>query len=299
MSSSPRQWLPAYLGTSVAWGCSFIFIKEGLTFLTPFGVAFGRCFFGAVTLFIIARATRNAWPRDPVVWAHLAFVALLINVLPGILFAVAETHVTSILAGIANALTPLTTLFFMTVVFRDERLSREQLLGLVTGLIGVLVVFGAWHGLGHNPWWAVGALLLSVVLYGVTFPYTRRYLTPRQLPPTSLASAQLLLAAVMLTPTFFIDGMNGHGVTWRGGISIILLGILGSGLAFMWNFKVINLAGSSVASTVTYLSPLVAVVVGVVVLRETLTWYQPVGGFIVLVGAALGQGRFKRRSHVS
>jgi drug/metabolite transporter (DMT)-like permease len=93
--------------------------------------------------------------------------------------------------------------------------------------------------------------------------------------------------------------MNGHGVTWRGGISIILLGILGSGLAFMWNFKVINLAGSSVASTVTYLSPLVAVVVGVVVLRETLTWYQPVGGFIVLVGAALGQGRFRRRSHVS
>ena len=72
----------------------------------------------------------------------------------------AETRTTSIVAGIINALTPLTTLFFILVVFRDEKVKRFQLVGLVVGLVGVLLVLGAWQGFGSNPWWAVAALLV-------------------------------------------------------------------------------------------------------------------------------------------
>ncbi|HUY42703.1 MAG TPA: DMT family transporter [Acidimicrobiales bacterium] len=295
MRTARRDWLWPYLGIGLVWGCSFLFIKESLTFLTPFGVAFLRCALGGTTLVTIAKVRGLHLPREKVVWAHLLVIALCINVLPGILFAVAETRTTSILAGIINAMTPITSLFFIAVVFRDERISRDQLIGLVIGALGVAVVLGLWHGLGTNPWWAVVALLLAVTLYGLSFPYTRRFISPRGIAPTSLASAQLLLASAVLAPSFLLDGLNGDRPSLSAVASILGLGVFGSGLAFMWNFRVIAEAGSQVASTVTYLTPVVAVVVGVGLLHETLAWYEPVGGLIVLAGAALGQGRFRRR----
>jgi drug/metabolite transporter (DMT)-like permease len=295
MPAAPtRSWLWPYLGIGVVWGCSFLFIKVSLDFLTPFGVAFGRCLLGAVTLLVISRVTGVSLPRGRRVWLDLWVVALCLNVLPGILFAVAESRTTSILAGIINGLTPLTALFFIAVVFRDDPVTAHQLVGLGVGLVGVLTVLGVWRGFGTNPWWAVTSLLAAVTLYGVSFPYSRRHLTPLGLAPVSLASAQLVLATATLLPTFLIDGFNGHAPTVRSAGALIGLGVFGSGFAFMWNFRVIHAAGASIASTVTYLTPVVAVVVGVIFLRESLKWYEPVGGLVVLLGAAIGQGRFAR-----
>lgn len=285
-----------YVGTSIIWGCSFIFIKESLGFLTPFGVAFGRCLFGAVVLVTIAKLRSVSLPRLGVVWGHLAVVALCINVIPGILFALAETRTTTILASIINALVPLTSLFFITVVFRDEHITHAQELGLAVGFVGVLVACGVWDGLGRNPWWAVGALLLAVTLYGVTFPYIRRHISPLKLEPVALAATQLVLSVLFLTPTFLVDGLNGHGPTWPSGLSIVVLGAGGSGLAFMWNFHTIERLGPSIASTVTYWSPLVATLVGITVIHEPLLWFQPVGAAIVVLGSAIGQDRFRRRA---
>lgn len=289
-----RSWIWPYLGIGVAWGCSFFFIKVSLDFLTPFGVAFGRCVLGAVTLNVIARVSGVSLPRGRRVWWDLWIVALCMNVLPGVLFAVAESRTTSILAGIINGLTPLTALFFIAVVFRDDPVTPRQLIGLGVGLLGVLTVLGVWRGFGSNPWWAVMALLAAVTLYGVTFPYSRRHLIPLGLAPVALASAQLMLAAVTLLPTFLFDGMNGHAITASGVSGLLALGVFGSGFAFMWNFRVIHDAGASVASTVTYLTPVVAVIVGIVFLSEKIAWYEPVGGLVVLLGAAIAQGRFTR-----
>lgn len=295
-ASPSRSWLPEYFAVGLAWGCSFLFIKLSLGFLTPFGVAFTRCALGALTLLTISALRRVVLPKDAIVWWHLWVVALCLNVVPGVLFALAETRTTSIVAGIINALTPLTSLFFIIVVFRDEPVQRHQLAGLGVGLVGVFVVLGVWHGFGSNPWWAVMALLGSVTLYGVSFPYAKHFLIPRRLAPVSLASAQLLLATLTLLPTFLIDGFNGHGLTIKALGGVLGLGVFGSGFAYMWNFRVIAAAGSSLASTATYLTPVVAVIVGVIFLHESLGWFEPVGGLIVLLGAAIGQGRFLRRT---
>ncbi len=286
-SSRPTSWTAPYLGVAVTWGCSFIFIKLSLGFLSPFGVAFMRCALGALTLLLAAIVMRQPLPRERVVWLHLWVVALCINVIPGVLFALAETRTTSILAGLINAMTPLSALFFIAVVFRDDPVTPRQLLGLGFGFIGVLTVLGVWQGLGRNPWWAVGALLASVTLYGLVFPYSRRYLMPRGLHPVSLAGAQLTLAAFTLLPTFAFLGTNGHGVSLRAVLSITALGVFGSGFAFMWNFRVIELAGSSIASTVTYLTPVVAIIVGIAFLHESITWFEPVGVLLILLGGAI------------
>ena len=103
MTSAPsRSWLPTYIVLGITWGCSFLFIKYSLGFLTPFGVAFGRCALGALTLVVISLVRRIALPREFIVWCHLWVVAMCLNIVPGVLFAVAETRTTSIVAGICR-----------------------------------------------------------------------------------------------------------------------------------------------------------------------------------------------------
>jgi drug/metabolite transporter (DMT)-like permease len=98
-ATSSRSWLGTYLALGIVWGCSFLFIKDSLGFLTPFGVAFVRCVLGAVTLLVIAAIRRVSLPKEGAAWFHLWVVALCLNVVPGVLFAVAETRTTSIVAG--------------------------------------------------------------------------------------------------------------------------------------------------------------------------------------------------------
>lgn len=297
--ASGSNWLPAYLILGFVWGCSFIFIKLGLEFLTPFGVAFVRCALGALTLLLIAKWRGYSLPKDPVVRFHLWVVAVLLNVIPGIFYAWAETVVTSVLAGIINAVTPLMTLLAIMAVNRQEKPKAFQIIGLFIGFLGVLTVLGAWNGLGDNPLWAIVVLMSAVTCYGISFPYTRRFVMPHGLKSESIVSMQLLLAAVTLLPFFLFNGVERYEYMPGPLLAMLALGVFGSGLAYLWNFKVMELAGSAIASSVTYLTPVVAIIVGIIFLGEKVTWYEPVGGLIVLLGAAIAQERISLRKRES
>jgi len=292
-STRTKSWVPIYIALGIVWGCSFIFIKLGLEFLTPFGVAFGRCALGAATLLIALKVMGLRLPRERSTWRHLWVVSLLLNVIPGILFAVAETEVTSILAGIINAVTPLMTLMAIMIAFREEKLPSHQVIGLILGFIGVLIVLGAWNGLGTNPWWAVGALLLAVACYGVSFPYSRKNVLPLKLKPEVMAATQLVAATITLLPFYLFDGIAEDKYRLGPVLAMLGLGIFGSGFAYIWNFKIMAAAGSAIASSVTFVTPVVAVIVGIIFLGEKITWNEPLGGLIVLIGAATAQGRIK------
>jgi drug/metabolite transporter (DMT)-like permease len=288
-----NSWLPIYLALGVVWGCSFIFIKLGLEFLTPFGVAFGRCALGALTLLAWAKYKGIALPKSKKMLLHLWVVSLLLNVIPGILFALAQTEVTSILAGIINAVTPLMTLLAIMVVTRDEKPKLYQVAGILIGFTGVLTVLGAWKGLGDNPLWAILILLAAVTCYGFSFPYSRRFVLPHKLAPESIAAGQVTLGALTLLPFFIYNGIEKYEYQTAPVLAMLALGVFGSGFAYIWNFKVMAIAGSAIASSVTYLTPVVAVIVGVIFLQESIYWYEPVGALIVLLGAAIGQNRVK------
>ncbi len=297
--TSSSSWLPAYLILGFVWGCSFIFIKLGLEFLTPFGVAFVRCALGALTLLLIAKRRGYSLPKNPMVRLHLWVVAVLLNVIPGIFYAWAETVVTSVLAGIINAVTPLMTLLAIMAVNRQEKPKAFQVIGLFIGFLGVLTVLGAWNGLGDNPLWAIVVLMSAVTCYGISFPYTRRFVMPHGLKSESIVSMQLLLAAVTLLPFFLFNGVERYEYMPGPLLAMLALGVFGSGLAYLWNFKVMELAGSAIASSVTYLTPVVAIIVGIIFLGEKVTWYEPVGGLIVLLGAAIAQERISLRKRES
>jgi drug/metabolite transporter (DMT)-like permease len=293
-----KSWLPAYLALGLVWGCSFIFIKLGLEFLTPFGVAFVRCALGAITLLIVVRLMKIDLPKEKSTWYKLWIVAMLLNVVPGILFAYAEIHVTSVLAGIINATTPLATLIVMLIAFREEKLKIEQIYGLIIGGIGVMVVFGIWQGIGDNQLTGVIALLIAVTCYGTSFPYLKRNIIPLGLKPEAAATTQLIMAAITLLPFYLYDGISEDNYRPANVLAMLALGILGSGFAYIWNFSIIAAAGSSIASSVTYLTPIVAVFVGWLFLGEVIVWHEPVGALLVILGAAVSQGRFNRRVQV-
>ena len=289
-----KSWLPAYLALGLVWGCSFIFIELGLVFLSPFGVTFVRCALGAITLMIFAKARKVELPKGKSIWRKLWVVAMLLNVVPGVLFAFAQQYITSALAGIINATTPLMTLIFMLLIFREEKIKREQVYGLLIGALGVMTVVGVWKELGGNQLIGVIALLIAVSCYGASYPYSTRNVIPLGLKPEALATGQLLMATMTLLPLFIFDGFSSDNYETKSIIAMLCLGIFGSGFAYIWNFSVTAAAGSAIGSTVTYITPVVAVIVGWLYLNEAIAWHEPVGALVVIIGALLSQGRLNR-----
>ena len=289
-----KSWLPAYLALGLVWGCSFIFIELGLVFLSPFGVTFVRCALGAITLMIFAKARKVELPKGKSIWRKLWVVAMLLNVVPGVLFAFAQQYITSALAGIINATTPLMTLIFMLLIFREEKIKREQVYGLLIGALGVMTVVGVWKELGDNQLIGVIALLIAVSCYGASYPYSTRNVIPLRLKPEALATGQLLMATMTLFPLFIFDGFSSDNYETKSIIAMLCLGIFGSGFAYIWNFSVTAAAGSAIGSTVTYITPVVAVIVGWLYLNEAIAWHEPVGALVVIIGALLSQGRLNR-----
>jgi len=281
-------WPARLVALAAIWGTSFLLIKIGDRAFTPVQVAFGRMLFGVLALVPVVLLQRSHLPRDLRTWARFGIAALLLNSAPFTLFAVGEQHVSSVLAGIWNGTTPL---FVLLVVLP----TRDRALGLVLGFGGVLVVFGAWRGVGHGELIGNAACLGATLLYGFGFPYARRYLALGGLSIAALAFCQLAAGTLQLALVLpFAGGIPG---AFPAGplTAVVTLGAVGTGVAYLLNYSIIRDAGATAASTVGYLLPVFATVAGVALLGEPLTWNEPVGGLLVLLGVAASQGRLRRR----
>lgn len=291
-------WQLWFLVLGGIWGCSFLFIKVGLESLTPAGVAFSRIVLGLITLLVLSAFMRSPLPPRRA-WGPLFVAALLMTSVPWTLFAYAEQHVSSALAGIINGATPLMTLVAILLVFPEERPTRQRVVGLVVGFAGVLVVVGIWQGLGTGTWLGIGACLLAITGYGFSFPYVRRHLATGDSPvgAMTLATGLLAMGAIQSAPIVLVTGYSHAAFTVSTALALLALGCLGSGFAYVLNFRVISRSDATTASTVTYVITLVAVLAGALFLGEHITWNQPVGGALVLLGAAVAQGlvRLDRR----
>lgn len=295
-----RRWLPAYLLLAGIWGTSFLFIKVGVRELHPLWLTFGRVSTGVLTLLVVLAVTRDRLPRDARLWGHLSVVALLGVTVPFTLFGYGEQRVSSVLAGIWNAATPLVALPLAVLVFRTERMTARRATGIGIGFAGVLVVLGVWQDVGGAQ--LTGQLMCfgAAMCYAVAIPYQKRFIAGRTGSGVSMAATQLLIALVQLAVAAPLLAGAPPAVSSLPAdvlLSVLALGALGTGVAFVLNFHVIRVAGASTSTSVTYLMPVVATVVGVLVLREHLHWYEPAGAVVVLTGVAVSQGlRLRRRT---
>jgi drug/metabolite transporter (DMT)-like permease len=289
-----RAWLPVMLALAAIWGCSFLFISVGVRELPPLYLALGRVIAGSVVLLAILVVKRESLPRDPRLWAHSFVAGAIGSAIPWTLFGYGEERIPSLLAGIWNGITPLIVLPIAVLIFRTEVFSVQRGVGLLIGFTGMLVVLGAWRVDSGADLLGQGLCMLAAVFYGLAIPYQKKFLAGTTLSGTALSAALLLCATVQLAIVAPIVTRQAPPAPWSLSIEVVLsvvaLGALGSGLAFVLNMRNIRLIGASRSSMVTYLMPVFSILVGVIVLHEHITWYQPVGGLIVLLGVAVSQG---------
>jgi drug/metabolite transporter (DMT)-like permease len=286
----------------LVWGSSFLFMKVALDGVSFGQVAWTRLMLGTLTLALLLLVTRTKLPSQPKVYLHFVVIGTFGCAVPFLLFAWAEQYVTSGLASIYNAVTPIATALMVTLAFRVEKLDRSRVLGVLAGIVGVVVIISPWSFVSNGA--ADGDLALelagqlacigSAVCYGFTFGYIRRFVSNRY-PVTGLTAAFLQVgmgALVLLVLTPFV-AIGPIGLDLPIVLSLLTLGIAGTGIAYYWYMNVLNAWGPTATSTVTYLTPVVGVALGIILLGESLSWNAPLGAALVFLGILLAQGRLR------
>ena len=284
MNSKQTKWFFLLL-LALIWGSSFILIKRGLVGLTPYQLGAFRIFFAGLFLLIIGFNSLKSIPKPK--WKYIALTALFGTFIPAFLFSIAETRLDSSISAILNSLTPLNTLVIGFLSF-GLIFKRSQIYGVIIGFIGsILLVFnGAIHHPEQNYYFSIFVIIASIC-YALNVNLVKRYLS--DLSPLSITTGNF---AVMILPALFILAFSGIGKTisiestQHSIFFILLLGIVGTGIANIIFFKLIQISTPVFATSVTYLIPIVAFFWGLLD-NEMLTPVQFLGAFIILIGVYL------------
>ena len=276
------------------WGSSYLLIKVGLHGMTPIQIVLGRLTGGALVLLVLARLQGSALPRDPRIWGHFVFLGIVGNILPYFLFGFGETHIPSSLAGVFNATTPLWTTALAMLALPEERPTLKRVAGLVVGFGGVFLIVAPWRtNVGGASLIGELACLGAAASYGVSFVWMRRFLAGRGITSTTLAAGQITVAAAMLWIAAPVVAATPMRLTVPVIAAVGALGVANTGVAYILNYKLVQEAGATRASLVTYLIPVVAVFLGVTFLAEALTWNLFAGAAVVFLAVSLMEGRIR------
>jgi drug/metabolite transporter (DMT)-like permease len=303
-------WQVKFGALALIWGASFLLMKVGLQALAPVQIATMRIVCGAVTVLLTALVLGVRLPRGGRVWGHLFVAGFVLCSLPFTLFPLGEERVSSALAGIGNATTPLSAVLFTLLLLPADRVGRSTVVAVAAGFVGVVVIMQPWDGAGRPDVVGFAMTLLAGASYGLGWTYVRRFLAKDDIGGLGMPAAQLLTSAAQMLVVTLVwwllhrEGGTGIPAPWSPVVgagpllwpvlAVLALGVVGTGLAFALQYDVVREVGPTVGATVTYVIPVVAVVLGMVFLHERLQWPQVAGAAIVL-GSAVVIGRTRRR----
>lgn len=284
MNSKQLKWV--YLSTlALIWGSSFILIKKGLLGLTPMQVGSLRLIFAALFLLLIGFKSLAKIPHFQ--WKYIALTAMLGTFIPAFLFSIAQTQLDGSVSAILNSLTPLNTMILGGIAF-GLSFKRAQVFGVIIGLIGtfLLIINGALNHPEQNYYYAILVLIASIC-YATNVNLIKKYLS--DLSPLSITTGNFLVllfpALLVLFFSGFFDVIAVESVQ-HSVLYIVILGVVGTGIANLIFFKTIQISSPVFATSVTYLIPVVAFGWGLLD-NEMLTPVQFLGAFIILFGVYL------------
>lgn len=280
-----KDWL-AFIALGSIWGSSFLWIKIAVEEVGPFTLVAFRLFFGVVGLLIAAFYTRPDWPKQPRMWLILTVIGITNNALPYVLISWGEQYIDSAVAAILNSTTPLFAMVFAHFFLHDDRMTWARLVGILVGFIGILILVSRdLTGVVQLNLFGQVAVLLASISYAGTSVFARR--TTQGVSQVALALMPLMGADLILwTITPIVEApfrLPALPLTW---LAMLWLGFLGTCVAFLLYYYLLHSVGPTRTTLVTYVFPLVGVVLGVVFLRELLDWQLLVGGGLV-VGSIL------------
>jgi len=275
---------------SAAWGGIFLFNRLALVDFPPFTAVLLRLSIAAPLLWALVRAQGDAWPRSLKTWAAFAVMGFLNNALPFTLFVWAQQTISSGLAAIINALSPVATAILCHLLTRDEKLTVRKSAGVLLGLAGVAALIGpaAFRGIGHDLV-AELVLLLAPISYGFAGLWGRRF---RSLPTSVPAAGMVTCSALMMLPLALLHDapwtLRPGAVAWG---AIVVQAVIGTALAYWLYFRILKTAGATNLLLVTILMPPVAMLLGAVVLGERFSWSAFVGLGLIFLGLVAIDGR--------
>lgn len=284
-----RSWgsVVRFVALALVWGSSFLWIKIALGGLAPVQIALVRLVLGAAVIIGLVVLTRTKLPRA---WPKMLVPALFGNAIPFTLFGLGERTVESGVAGVLNSTTPLWALLITVVIGTERALGAVRVVGLLVGFAGTLVIFAPWHAAGLASWGAL-ACLLAAISYAVSYAYIGRHLVGT-MSPVALTAAQLSGGAVLMAVALPITGGLAPVHLGTGPlVAVTVLGVVGTGVAFVLNNRLIVDEGVMTATSVGYLLPVVSVLLGALFLHEPLNLRVLAGMVVVLAGVALTRKR--------
>lgn len=283
---SSRDWV-LFSSVSLIWGASFLFIDIGLDGFTPGMVTWLRIALGAAVLWLVPRARRRIERED---WPRLLALSFIWVGIPFTLFPIAQQWINSALTGMLNGGMPIFTAVIASVMLK--RLPRgTQLAGLAIGLSGVIAISAPSAGRSQSEALGVGLVLLATLCYGmavnIAAPIQQRY---GSLP----VMARMLALATIWTAPYGISGIEGSTLELGSVVAVLVLGMVGTGAAFVIMGSLVGSVGSTRASFITYLIPVVAVILGVAFRGDQVTVWAIIGVVLVIGGALLASRRETR-----
>lgn len=283
---TPARVWPAFLMLALAWGTSFMFIKIAVQTVQPVALVALRLLIGSLGLLLVLKLRQIRLPREARVWRHLAVIALINVALPFVLIVWAESGEQGLDSGVAsivNSTVPLFSIVIAGFLLQMERVTPAAILGLLVGFAGVVLLMGRGaqaDSAGLLPYLAV---LGASLCYASGSVYARRYL--HGIAPVALALGQLSLAALFaLVASVLLEPWSANSFPPATILALLWLGLVGSMLAYILYFFVLQQWGATRTTLVTYLVPAVGLTAGILILNEPVDWRLIAGGALILSG---------------
>jgi drug/metabolite transporter (DMT)-like permease len=287
-----KDWL-VFIILGILWGSSFLWIKIAIQEISPLLLVTLRLSFAIITLTIAAIIARPLWPQGKRLWLTLVLFGLINTAIPYFLISWGEQYIDSAVAAILNSSTPLFAMIIAHIFLDDDRITLPRLTGLLIGFVGIVIIVS--RDLGQNEsvsqyatliLLGQAAVLLASLLYAGSAVFAKRNLkglspVVQGLVPIVGASTFLWLLIPIVEDPLSLPELP---ITW---IAIAWLGLLGTGFAFILYFYLIQSVGPTRTTLVTYIFPLVGLVLGVIVLGETLDWRLAVGAALIIISVVV------------
>jgi drug/metabolite transporter (DMT)-like permease len=290
LSVTTADWL-LLVALSLLWGASFYFAKVAVLEIPPLTLALGRVAIAAAVLAAVAWVIGGPFPRDPLVWRDFAVMAIFNAVLPFTLIFWGQIHISIGLAAILNATSPLFSVLIAHAMTRDDKLTGPRVIGLAAGFVGVVVLIGP-DLLGEFGTHALAELacLAASLFYAIGAIYTRRL---RTLSPFTVATGQLTMSALILLPVVLLfDRPAALGSASSAALSaLIALAVFSTAVGYLLYFRILSRAGATNALLVTFLIPVSAILLGLLLLEEAIEPRQLAGMTAIAFGLAAIDGR--------
>jgi drug/metabolite transporter (DMT)-like permease len=283
------EWL-LLLALAGLWGASFFFYKVMDSELPPFTVVLGRVGLAAIILNLVLAVRRDPLPLDPKLWRDFLVLGLFNCAVPFTLYAWGETRISSGMAAILNAATPIFTILVAQLFTQDEKLNWNKTAGVLFGFAGVGVLVGPDALRANRDLLAEAGCLLATLFYGVASVYGRRF---AGLAPLKVATGQVTASAIILLPFCLVVDrpwlLPMPSVAVWGALAGIAL--LSTALAYILFFRILAVAGATNIGLVTFLLPISALLLGTVFLGEHITFVALLGMALIGIGLAAIDGR--------